>query len=171
MVHRKMRRVAVRRHTMMKLTMFLFSLLFVATAAKNVDPHGVEAFAAAKLGSPDYKASVMPDEKDSFESAFDGWSTFQLTRRGLSAVNRFQACTNCLQCWAWGEARQKSGERPVLPPSRMMMMVLLHWAPVPMWGSSSTLCSVNRCAPNTKSQKKIDKSACSSTLVPGTGFS
>ena len=88
MVHRKMRRVAVRRHTMMKLTMFLFSLLFVATVAKNVDPHGVEAFAAAKLGSPDYKASVMPDEKDSFESAFDGWSTFQLTRRGLSAVNR-----------------------------------------------------------------------------------
>ena len=88
MVHRKMRRVAVRRHTMMKLTMFLFSLLFVATAAKNVDPHGVEAFAAAKLGSPDYKASVMPDEKDSFESAFDGWSTFQLTRRGLSAMNR-----------------------------------------------------------------------------------
>ena len=84
MVHRKMRRVAVRRHTMMKLTMFLFSLLFVV--AKNVD--GVEAFAAAKLGSPDYKASVMPDEKDSFESAFDGWSTFQLTRRGLSAMNR-----------------------------------------------------------------------------------
>ena len=88
MVHRKMRRVAVRRHTMMKLTMFLFSLLFMATAAKNVDPHGVESFAAAKLGSPDYKAPVMPDEKDSFESAFDGWSTFQLTRRGLSAMNR-----------------------------------------------------------------------------------
>ena len=90
MVHRKMRRVAVRRHTMMKLTMFLFSLLFVATAAKNVDPHGVEAFAAAKLGSPEvYKAPVMSDEeKDSFESAFDGWSTFQLTRRGLSAMNR-----------------------------------------------------------------------------------
>ena len=60
----------------------------MATATKNVDPPGVEAFAAAKLGSPDYKASVMPDEKDSFESAFDGWSTFQLTRRGLSAMNR-----------------------------------------------------------------------------------
>ena len=62
----------------------------MATATKNVDPHGVEAFAAAKLGSPEvYKAPVMSDEeKDSFESAFDGWSTFQLTRRGLSAVNR-----------------------------------------------------------------------------------
>ena len=72
---------------MMKLTMFLFALLFVATAAKDVDPHGVESFAAAKLGSPGYKAPVMPDEKDSFESAFDGWSTFQLTRRGLSARN------------------------------------------------------------------------------------
>ena len=70
--------------------MKLMMLLFVATAAKNVDPHGVEASAAAKLGSPEvYKARVMPDEeKDSFESAFDGWSTFQLTRRGLSAMNR-----------------------------------------------------------------------------------
>ena len=75
---------------MMKLTMFLFALLFVATAAKDVDPHGVEAFAAAKLGSSEvYKASVLPyEEKDLFESAFDGWSTFQLTHRGLSATNR-----------------------------------------------------------------------------------
>ena len=38
------------------------------------------------LGSPDYKALVMPDEeKDSFESAFDDQSTFQLTG---SAMNR-----------------------------------------------------------------------------------
>ena len=53
---------------MMKLTMFLFALLFVATAAKDVDPHGVEAFAAAKLGSSEvYKASVLPnEEKDLF---------------------------------------------------------------------------------------------------------
>ena len=52
-----------------------------------MDPHGVEAFAAAKLGSPEvYKAPVMPDEeKDSFESAFDAQSTFQLTG---SAMNR-----------------------------------------------------------------------------------
>ena len=54
------------------------------------NPHGVEAFTAAKLGSSEVdKASVLPDEeKDSFESAFDGWSTFELTRRGLSATNR-----------------------------------------------------------------------------------
>ena len=70
--------------------MKLMMLLFVATTAKDVDPHGVEAFAAAKLGSAEvYKAPVMPDEeKDSFESAFDGGSTFQLTPRGLSATNR-----------------------------------------------------------------------------------
>ena len=68
--------------------MKLMMLLFVATTAKNVDPHGVEAFAAAKLGSPEvFKAPVMPDEeKDSFESAFDGG--YQLARRGLSAMNR-----------------------------------------------------------------------------------
>ena len=52
--------------------MKLMMLLFVATTAKNVDPHGVEAFAAAnrKLGSPEvHKAPVaMPnEEKDSFE--------------------------------------------------------------------------------------------------------
>ena len=57
--------------------MKLMMLLFVATTAKNVDPHGVEAFAAAnrKLGSPEvHKAPVaMPnEEKDSFESTFDG---------------------------------------------------------------------------------------------------
>ena len=42
--------------------MLLFSLLFVATDAKDVDPHGVEAFAAVKPGSSEvYKASVLPN--------------------------------------------------------------------------------------------------------------
>ena len=53
--------VAMRRHTMKHTWMLLFSLLFVATDAKDVDPHGVEAFAAVKPGSSEvYKASVLP---------------------------------------------------------------------------------------------------------------
>ena len=54
--------VAMRRHTMKRTWMLLFSLLFVATDAKDVDPHGVEAFAAVKPGSSEvYKAAVLPN--------------------------------------------------------------------------------------------------------------
>ena len=54
--------------------------------------------------------------------------------------------------------------------SRMMMMVLLHSGASSNVGLEFYLMQCKRCAPNNKKSKEnIDKSACSSTLVPGNG--